>query len=438
MSVITIALKSIRQRLLASSLTGLSVALGVMMMVGVLVAYSVIGEAFQQRTIGYELVVGRQGSDIQLVLSTVYRVGNPPANLPYRYYLELKDDPMVRQAVPIAMGDTTEEGGFPIVGTTPEYFDVEYAPGKKFLIAPNGRGFEEGLDAIIGSRVAEENGWTYDDPATSEDEASTFQLVHGGQDAGGHVHEEKFRVVGILKETGTANDRTVFIYLGGFYAIAGHETPLEEAERREREFFGDNVPEIANDPIPVTGASLAQKEVTAILVNTKGGVAAPMLQGQLKKGHRAQAVNPIQVMRDLMELLVGKVKDALLFLTGLVIVVSGISIFVSIYNSMSDRKKEIAIMRALGAQRRTVFAIILTESILLCFGGGLIGGLAGHAMIFLAAPYVEQSTGLIMNPWAFHELEFYLLPAMVILASLVGFIPGMTAYKTDVARTLAD
>ncbi|MCA9069701.1 MAG: ABC transporter permease [Planctomycetaceae bacterium] len=435
MSVLTIALKSIRQRLLASSLTGLSVALGVMMMVGVLVAYSVIGEAFQQRTIGYELVVGRQGSDIQLVLSTVYRIGNPPANLPYRYYLELKNHKLVKQAVPIAMGDTTKEGGFPLVGTTQEYFEVEYAPGQKFLV--KGTGFESGLDAIIGSRVAIENNWKIDDPDTPEDEASTFQLIHGGADSGGHIHDEKFRVVGILKETGTANDRTVFIYLGGFYAIAGHETPPEEAERREREFFGENVPDI-EDPDPVVGASLSQKEVTAILVNTKGGVAAPMLQGLLKKGHRAQAVNPIQVMRDLMELLVGKVKNALLFMTGLVIVVSGISIFVSIYNSMSDRKKEIAIMRALGAQRRTVFAIILNESILLCFCGGLLGGLAGHAMIFIAAPYVEQSTGMIMNPWAFHPLEYVLLPAMVILASLVGFIPGMTAYKTDVARTLAD
>ena len=436
MNVVSIALKSIRQRFLASSLTGLSVALGVMMMVGVLVAYSVLSDAFQQRTIGYELVVGRQGSDIQLVLSTVYRIGNPPANLPYRYYLQLLKDPLVKDAVPIAMGDTTEEGGFPLVGTTREYFQMEYAPGKKFLIKPNGRGFEDAFDAIIGSRVAEENGWTYDDPNTSADEASTFKLVHGGQDSGGHIHDEKFRVVGILKETNTANDRTVFIYLGGFYAIAGHETPMDEALRREREFFGEDIPEVT-DPMG-DSTPLAQKEVTAILVNTKGGVAGPMFAGKLKKGHRAQAVNPIQVMRDLMNLLVGPVKDALLFLTGLVIVVSGISIFVSIYNSMSDRKKEIAIMRALGAQRRTVFAIILIESIILCFGGGLIGALAGHAMIFTAAPYVEAATGLIMNPWAFHPAEYVLLPGMVVLASLVGFIPGLTAYRTDVARTLAD
>jgi putative ABC transport system permease protein len=436
MNVVTIALKSIKQRLLASSLTGLSVALGVMLMVGVLVAYSVIDDAFQQRSIGYNFVVGRKGSDIQLVLSTVYRIGNPPDNLPYRYYLELLNNPYVKDAVPIAMGDTTEQGGFPLVGTTREYFMLEYAPGQKFQLKPNGRGFEQGLDAIIGSKVAEVNGWTYDDPETSEDEASTFKLVHGGADSGGHVHNEKFRVVSILKETGTANDRTVFIYLGGFYAIAGHETPMAEAEKREREFFGNDVPNLEDpmgDSIP-----LAQKEVTAILVNTRGGVAGPMFAGAMRKSHRAQAANPIEVMRTLMDLLVGKIKNALLVMTGVVIVVSGVSIFVSIYNSMSDRKKEIAIMRALGAQRRTVFAIILIESIILCFGGGILGGLCGHALIVVGSPYVESSTGLMINPWTFHPAELWLLPAMVLLATLVGFIPGMTAYRTDVARTLAD
>lgn len=435
MNVVTIALKSIRQRLLASSLTGLSVALGVMLMVGVLVAYSVIDDAFQQRSIGYNFVVGRKGSDIQLVLSTVYRIGNPPDNLPYRYYLELKyTNPYVKDAVPIAMGDTTEEGGFPLVGTTREFFDIPYAPGKKFLI--KGRGFEHGFDAIIGSKVAEVNGWTIDDPETKANEASQFKLVHGGQDSGGHVHDEKFTVVGILKETGTANDRTVFIYIGGFYAIAGHETPMAEAEQRERDFFGTDIPDI-EDP-EGDSTPLAQKEVTAILVNTKGGVAGPIFAGQMRKSHRAQAANPIEVMQSLMDLLVGKIKNALLFMTGVVIIVSGVSIFVSIYNSMSDRKKEIAIMRALGAQRRTVFAIILIESIILCFGGGVLGALCGHALIVAGAPYAEASTGLMIDPWTFHPVEFWLIPAMIVLASLVGFIPGMTAYRTDVARTLAD
>ena len=97
-----------------------------------------------------------------------------------------------------------------------------------------------------------------------------------------------------------------------------------------------------------------------------------------------------------------------------------------------------AIMRALGARRQTVFSIILTESILLCVGGGLLGMLLGHGLVFLAAPIVEAKSGLIINPFAFEPMELVLIPALIVLASLVGFIPGMTAYRTDVAKALAE
>jgi len=115
-----------------------------------------------------------------------------------------------------------------------------------------------------------------------------------------------------------------------------------------------------------------------------------------------------------------------------------VSIFVSIYNSMADRKREIAIMRALGARRQTVFSIILAESVLLCVGGGALGILLGHGLVFAAAPFVEAQTGLLINPLAFETTELWLLPLMVVFASLVGFVPGMTAYRTDVAEALGD
>lgn len=125
---------------------------------------------------------------------------------------------------------------------------------------------------------------------------SRFRVVHGGPDSGGHVHSEDFRVVGILKETETANDRTVFINLNGFYAIQGHETVLEEAVKRERDFFGAGVPVVSN-PAGNDGLYLAQKDVTAIFVNTTGGVAGPILAAEINKGYRAQAVKPVQVMQ---------------------------------------------------------------------------------------------------------------------------------------------
>jgi putative ABC transport system permease protein len=446
-NLVSIAWKSIRQRALASSLTALSVALGVMLMIAVLVTYSVVEDAFRQKSIGYDLVLGRRGSDLQLVLATVYRVGDPPPNVPYTWYLKLKngelDQPrelrFVEAAIPIAMGDVTREGAFPIIGTTGDYFAHDYADDRQFLI--KGEPFRQPFDAIIGSRVARENGW---------DLGSQFTLVHGGAD--GHHHDEKFTVVGVVKPTGTANDRTVFVHLNGFYAIAGHETPPHEALQREADFYGHEVDPDEYDRLhrqwqreQAAGGHHHhrmedwQKQLSAIFVKMRTQSAGALLVGTLRKGSGpVMAVNPIDPMRDLMENVVGNVATAMLVLTGLVVVVSGISIFVSIYNSMSERRKEIAIMRALGAQRRTVFAIVLAESILLCFGGGLLGVLLGHGAVFLAAPLIETETGLIINPLTFHPWEAVVLPGLIVLASLVGFLPGLAAYRTDVARTLAD
>jgi putative ABC transport system permease protein len=180
------------------------------------------------------------------------------------------------------------------------------------------------------------------------------------------------------------------------------------------------------------------KEVTAILLRMQNTQTALLFSGEFKKGFKAQAVNPIIPMRQLMDNFVGNIRKVLLALTSLIIVVSGVGIFVSIYNSMADRRKEIAIMRALGAGRQTVFAIVLMESILLCVGGGLLGILMGHGLVFLAVPLARSQIDLVMNPWRFQPQELILLPVLIVLASLIGFIPGMTAYRTDVARSLAD
>jgi len=457
MNLVTIAYKSIRQRSLASSLTALSVALGVMLMVSVLVIYGIIDRVFGQQSIGYNLIVGPKGSDVQLVLNTVYRVWRPIENLPYLYYKELAEGeefaPYIEEAIPICLGDVTQKGDFPIVGTNKRFFQVEYAPGKEFRLNEAGHEFQKSFDAIIGSEVARVNDWK---------EGSTFTMLHGG--AEGHVHDEKFTVVGRLERTGTPNDKTVFVHLNGFYAIAGHETPPAQALKRLKTIFPhrEDIQKLTVDDIvakddhhheqgdeegghhPHGPISDYMKEVTSILiVSTRdedgfGGLSASHLQTVINQGIQAQAVNPIPTMRSLMDMFVGNVKLILLFMTGMIIIVSGVGIFVSIYNSMADRRREIAIMRALGANRQTVFSIILTESILLCFCGGVFGILLGHGLVFAAAPIVEAETGLLIDPFAFEPVELVILPVLLVLASLVGFIPGMTAYRTDVAETLAD
>jgi len=447
MNLLTIAWKSLRQRSLSSALTAFGVALGVMLMVAVLVIYGIIANIFGQQSIGYDLIVGPKGSDLQLVLSTVYRISPPIENLPYSYYRQFKERTGIETAIPVALGDTTEQGNFPICGTTPEYFAHDFAPRREFRV--RGEFFRKPFQAVIGSQVARANQW---------DLGTELKLVHGGADTG-HVHDEKFEVVGILAPTGTPNDKTVFVHLSGFYSIAGHDKPFDEGIIRERAFY--NLPALSPEELAKEVAILSkkfahdhehkpgtqhfhdiaevQKEVTAILVKTdpKYPTLAPILIGELKDGFQAQAVNPIRPMRQLMDNLLGNVRNMMLVLTGLIILVSGIGIFVSIYNSMSARTREIAIMRALGAQRGTVFTIILAESILLCVGGGLLGLVLGHGLVFLAAPIVEARSGLLIDPWKFEPLELTLIPALIVLASLVGFVPGLTAYRTDVAEGLS-
>ncbi|MDQ3333513.1 MAG: ABC transporter permease, partial [Planctomycetota bacterium] len=432
MNLFTIALKSLRQRALASSLTALSVALGVMLIVAVLLIAGVVNEAFNRRSVSYDFIVGPKGSDMQLVLSTVYRIEPPIQNLPYLYYLELKDHPMVEDAVPLAFGDFTEQGAFPIVGTTEQYFLWGSDLNTPYSLVAPGKQMSSPFHAILGSEVARKNGWNV---------GSKFKLVHGGADTG-HVHDEEFTVTGVLAKTGTPDDRTAFVNLEGFYLVSGHEKPANEAINSWRDFNGLNA---------VSGAELeaelkrygveaeaahdhghdhahhghshdvpdVMKEVTAILVRMPKDLptAGVMFQENLRRGYSpVQAVNPIKPMARLQQQFVGNIRNALLALTAVILVVSGVSIFVSIYNSMSERLREIAIMRALGARRETVFGVILAESLLLCLGGGLLGALVGHLLIVAMAPLISSRTELLIDPFAFDPQELWLIPALIVLA----------------------
>lgn len=452
MNVFSIALKSLRQRRVASLLTGLSVSLGVALMVAVLVLNGIVSQMFSQTGSGYDLLVGAKGGSLQLVLSTIYHIDRPIENLPWRFYEQLRDNPWVERAIPINIGDTTEEGNFPIVGTTPQYFLVPYAPNHPFRI--RGDGLRGTWDAVIGSEVARKNNW---------DIGSQFKLVHAGEDD--HVHDEVFTVKGVLAATGTPNDKTAYVHIDGFLSLDGHDKPLDEAIDREAEFFGvprEFVEEIYREDIAEIREHLAeeaghdhaghehhhhgplsnlQKEVTSVLLVMKGDDLTRInrtleLQQRLQQGMQAQAVNPVRVMDFLIRALVGNIRLAFLWVTGLIIVVSGIGIFVSIYNSMSERRKEIAIMRALGARRQTVFVIILAESALLCLLGGIAGILLGHGLVFAFAPLIEAKSGLLIDPLAYSPWEFVILPILIGMAILVGMLPALSAYKTDVAESL--
>jgi putative ABC transport system permease protein len=416
MSLLKIAWRSIQQRRLASALTAISMGLGVALVVAVLVVYAVIYQAFHRGGEGYDLIVGAKGGELDLVLNGVYYLSEPIGNIPYSYYQEFTLGRFavdVETAVPICMGHSYR--GFPVVGTIPEMFDkLVYLGGKKYGFV-EGANFkaENPFDAVIGSTVARQTGLQV---------GGKFKARHGVAE-GAPYHQQDFTVVGILAHTGTPNDRALFVNMEGFYQIHSHDEAGHAGTPNHQ--HGSTDPD-------------ASKAVTAILVcvdREKPGQTL-VLQREINDGTVAQAATPSTVIAKLFEGIVGNIQWILLLMAVLIVVVAGLGIMVSIYNSMSERRHEIAVMRALGASRLTVMLVILMESILLSLGGGALGLLLGHALIGALAPVIVEQTGVTVGLLQFRAIELILIPGLIVLASLVGYLPAMTAYRTDVARSL--
>jgi putative ABC transport system permease protein len=454
-----IAWRNMEQRSLASALTATSMALGVAVMIAVIVIYGVAVRQFDQSAQGYHLIVGGKGGALQLVLSTVYHIGQPLYPIPYSYYQkflpggEFADVTSV--AIPQCLGDSYQSADgsvFRVVATTPEMFEkIHYgadAKGnlKSYEFQPGGRNFKTDafFEGVIGSVVAARSGLKVGD---------SFQPSHGL--AGGSDLHHAVKIVGVLKPTGTADDRALFMNIEGFYLLPGHalspggektenegeHTKTKEEEEAEEKREHEQERELEHQLEQETAKPLpaVQREVTSILVlcNTELGPQYLDFKINKGKGRIAQSVAPSREVGMLMNSIVGPVQIVLLVLTVLVVIVAGISILVSMYNSMSERSHDIAVMRALGASRMAVMSIVLVESILISLGGGVIGILVGHGLIGVASPYVVERTGIALSLLEFDWQELILIPGLVLLASLVGFLPALSAYRTDVAKALA-
>ncbi len=459
MNLLTIAWRNMQQRRLATILTIFSIALGVTLVVLVLSISWIMSYSFNRNSnVGYNLIVGAKGSPLQLTLNTVFYLSRPIETLPYDDYLEFlpKADRvaeikriggMIAEperggvygdaymkggfAIPVCLGDYY--GPFRVVGTKPEFFEklrygeaaefqYEFAEGRNFQDCSEENGF---FEAVIGSHVAYEMKTKVGD---------VMKTTHG--DPEGEGHGQGFKVVGILKSTGTPNDRAAFINLEGFYMMEGHARAIESAEmaKQERtEVKAEN--DGSNQPARLP---LEKRDVTAVLVKPASGMFAVNMERAINKSQRAQAASPIREITTMLDNFVKPISQALLAVTVLVCIVSGVSILVSIYNSMNERRRDIAVMRALGARRDVLMLIILLESLLISLIGGGLGWVAGHAIGVLASPIVEYRTGIQLGflssvTWP----ELVLIPGLVVLASISGLIPALDAYRTDVSRNLS-
>lgn len=396
MSLFTIVFKSLRQHLLSTCITAFSIALAAGLLMSIWVVREQSRRAFTQMDGGFDAVLGIRSSQLQLVLNSIFHLENSPGNIKIEDYEKIKAEPGVALAVPITLGDNYK--GFRIVGTTPEMFTQnEYAKGKKYKAA-SGRMFDPELrEAVVGSFVAQKLNLKPGDE---------FQPYHGLDYDEDHSHEETYVIVGVLEASNTPADRLVWIPLEGLQFMSGHREESHE-------------------------------ELSAVLVKFRSPLAGKTMQMKYNQpeGHLTLAWPIGTIVAQLFDK-VSWFDRILEMLAYLVAVVATASILASIYNSMNERRREIAIMRALGARRGTIFSSVVLESASIAAIGVLLGFAIYLLITTTAAQFVRAQTGMVIDPMEFHKVMLFGPLGIIVAAALAGVVPAIKAYKTDVAQNL--
>ncbi len=408
--------RSLRTHLLSTSVTVLSTALATGLVMAVFAVSLQSRNAFAGGPLGFDAVLGARGSQMQLVLNTVFHLETSPGNISWRIYEDLLEDSRVELAIPYALGDNYR--GFRIVGTSPEIFtDFEYEKGRPLTFMPGGRPFDpRRREAVVGARVARETGLKV---------GSTFQPSHGigRSQLAGHVHEEEYVVCGVLENSNTPNDRVIWIPVEGIFRMSGHK------------LRGSGEKYVPEDGVVIDSE---HKELSAVMLKLQGrGSGFRMSEQYNNSGKEATLAWPIgATMAELLDKL-GWVNRILEFVAYLVMVVAMGSILASLYNTMNERRREFAILRSLGAPRRTLFTVILLEAGTIAALGSLVG-FAVFAMIMIGAgTIVRDQTGVALDIWVWHDAFLWTPLGMLLAGGIAGILPAVKAYVTDVAQTLS-
>lgn len=467
MSFLQLIVKNMRQRALSTWLTLLSVLLGVGLATAIMLMQREGKALFGQKDFGYDMLIGPKASRLELVLSTVYDIHTSDIGIgliSYDVYEKIATakPPQVKWALPFVVGDLYEE--FRVIGTLPHMFPTdwegkplgqrvfEYRKDKKLEFA-QGRAFHpKKFEAVIGAEVAKQTGLKI---------GSKFAPQHDAGHGQGEHHHEEFTVVGILKRTYTAQDRGLYIPLITYYAIPEHDKGLRDQakllraaqglppeERPATLPTGELLAPVATQPAKKVSyrqnadgtidIDLPQKDwrITAIYVQNYGGFPMMLLTYQINNLPEAMALSPTMVMAEFTEKFLSNSTQILMVIAFLVIVVAAISILVSIYNSVSNRRREIAVLRALGATQSRIVSLICAEAALIGLVGGIAGIFVGHLLGAVGSAYLRTRVGQGINWVAVSPWELVYLLVVVTLAALAGLVPAMKAYKTDVATNL--
>ncbi len=457
MTILGLAWRSIKQRKLASILTGVSIALGVALTIAVVALRDGAQNSYHDTARGYDCILGpTHGSTLDIVLNTMFHVGDTGGTIPWDEFEAAKRDEMVKFAVPYAVGDMLR--GHHVVGTSTDMFRALMDPeGAALLDSIRGRLFKDGkhFEAVLGSIAAANTGLV---------NGRRFRVTHG---VGLVEHGEEWTVVGVMRPTGTPVDRGVFVPIETFYEVEGHKAGAEDVGKRRKERaqkraeeekahghahdgdddhgdhgdehdHGDGDEHDHGDGDDHEGHKHGTKEelgLSAIGIRLKSPILRLRYVADIRNDRGpVQAVIPQDQIRELFDV-ISPIGKLLTWIVALMIVVAGVGTMVSLYNTIAGRRREIAILRAVGARPHHVFAIIVSEALLLCLLGGLFGILLGHGTVILVAPYLLEKAGVFVGG-GFGSLDAWILGVLAVLGLLVGLLPAWQGLRTPVAANL--
>jgi putative ABC transport system permease protein len=407
LSALPLAWRSLANRRGTVLLTISAIAVSVALLLGVQKLRHAAREGFASTVSGVDLIVGARSGPVNLLLYSVFRVGDATANVSWESYQLIARHRDVAWTVPISLGDSHR--GFRVLGTTGDYFDHYRVSGRRPLEFTAGGRFAGPHDAVLGADVARELGYTL---------GSELVISHGTGEVSFVQHDEDpFRVVGVLARTGTPVDRTVHISLGAMASIHGEAGHDEHGAGEHEE----------NQPTP--------RAITAFFVGMRDRAALLTMQRALNDYRKEplQAIIPGVALKQLWDL-IAIADRALLVIAGFVVFAGLLGMLTAILVSLNERRREMAILRSVGARPRHVFSLLVTEAGLLACAGVALGIVLTYALLAAGQPQLAARYGIFVPLTGLTGTDAAILAGIVAAALLMGLWPAWRAYR----NTLAD
>jgi putative ABC transport system permease protein len=412
MATLSLAFKSLFNRRFTASLILVSIALSVSLLLGVERLRVESRNSFANTISGTDLVVGARSGSINLLLYSVFRIGDATNNISWKSYKKFTEHSLVKWTIPISLGDSHK--GYRVMGTSQDYFRYYRYANKKSLTFDQGQPFGQVYETVLGHEVARKLGYTI---------GEQIIIAHGAGTTSFTLHDDKpFEVVGILEPTGTPVDRTVHV-------------PLEGIEAIHKDWVGGR--QVAGLKLSAEEAlekNLTPKAITAFLVGLKSKIATFRVQREVNDYRKEPllAILPGVALQQLWDLM-GVAENALLVVTALVVAVGLIGMLTVMLAGLNERRREMAILRSVGARPGHILLLVTGESLLLSLLGIAFGLLLLYTGLLLAQPYIESQYGIHL-PIGLPSLREWIILGLVGTSSLIiGLIPGYRAYRYSLA-----